>query len=93
MPVTSSGRRRTHGSWPRGTWYEADCLWRPRRLIVELDSRSFHDTAAAFEHDRTRDRRLHAEGWHVLRVTWRQLSDEPEALAGDLRALLARLDL
>jgi Protein of unknown function (DUF559) len=55
----------------RGTWYEADCLWRPQRLIVELDSRSFHDTAAAFEHDRTRDRRLHAEGWHVLRVTWR----------------------
>jgi hypothetical protein len=28
-------------------------------------------------------------GWRVIRVTWRQLHDEPEALARDLRALLA----
>jgi hypothetical protein len=76
-----------------GHWYEGDCVWRAERLIVELDSRGFHDTAAAFEGDRLRDRRLHAEGWRVIRVTWRQLRDEPEMLAQDVRALLSRPSL
>jgi hypothetical protein len=34
-----------------------------------------------------------AERWHVIRVTWRQLRDEPEALAADLRAVVSRSDL
>ena len=28
-------------------------------------------------------------GWPVMRITWRQLHDEPEAIARDLRAFLA----
>jgi hypothetical protein len=35
-----------------------------------------------------RDRALIAGGWRVARVTWRQLHDEPEALAADLRRIL-----
>ena len=46
-------------------------------------------TAAAFERDRARDRVLNARGWRVVRITWRQLHDEPEAVAYDLRALLS----
>ena len=72
-----------------GVWIECDCLWRDRRVIVELDGRAVHSTAAAFERDRARDRMLHARGWRVVRVTWRQLHDEPEAVAYDLRALLS----
>lgn len=72
-----------------GRWIEADCLWRAQRLIVELDSRGFHDTARAFESDRARDRAASVGGWTVIRVTWRQLHDEPSALAGDLHNLLA----
>jgi hypothetical protein len=73
----------------RGRWIEADCVWRARRLIVELDGRAVHATTQAFERDRARDRALQAAGWRVVRVTWRQLHDDPDALAADLRGLLA----
>jgi Transcriptional regulator, AbiEi antitoxin/Protein of unknown function (DUF559) len=72
----------------REEWIEVDCLWRERGLAVELDSRSAHGTRSAFEADRERDRRLQAEGWRVVRITWRQLHDEPERIARDLRRLM-----
>jgi very-short-patch-repair endonuclease len=71
-----------------GRYIEADCLWRNQRLIVELDSRAWHDTRRAFERDRERDRLLQAAGWHVIRITWRQLHDDPDGVARDLRRLL-----
>jgi very-short-patch-repair endonuclease len=71
-----------------GRWIEADCVWRAERLIVELDGHATHGTAAAYERDRARDRTLNAAGWRVVRVTWRQTHDEPNALAADLRTLL-----
>ena len=74
----------------RGRWMECDCVWRPHRLIVELDGRETHDTAAAFERDRARDRALHAAGWRVVRVTWRQLHADADRIAADLRDLLGQ---
>jgi very-short-patch-repair endonuclease len=43
------------------------------------------------QRDRARDRALNVAGWRVVRVTWRQLASEPEALATDLRRLLGSL--
>jgi very-short-patch-repair endonuclease len=81
---------RTNHWLPIGAeWIECDCVWTERRLIVELDGHAAHATPAAFERDRARDRALAAGGWHTIRVTWRQLHEEPEALAADLRRLLA----
>jgi uncharacterized protein DUF559 len=71
-----------------GQWIEVDCVWHEQRLIVELDGYGTHRTRAAYEGDRARDRALVAAGWRVIRVTWRQLRDEPELLARDLRAAL-----
>ena len=71
-----------------GRTFEVDCVWRAERVVVELDSRQFHDAAEAFELDRLRDRALVTAGWAVLRVTWRQLGSGREALARDLTALL-----
>ncbi|HEX2096549.1 MAG TPA: DUF559 domain-containing protein [Solirubrobacterales bacterium] len=65
-----------------------DCLWREQRLVVELDGRAVHQTQRAFEADRERDRILSAEGWRVIRVTWRQLRDDAEAVVTDMRAAL-----
>jgi very-short-patch-repair endonuclease len=70
--------------------FEVDCVWRDARLVVELDSRRFHGTDGAFERDRARDRRLAAAGWTVVRVTWRQIHDEPTVLLADLRGLILR---
>jgi putative AbiEi antitoxin of type IV toxin-antitoxin system len=73
----------------RGRFFEPDCIWDEQRLLVELDGRAAHGTERAFERDRERDRILLAEGWRSTRVTWRQLRDEPAAIAADLRAQLA----
>lgn len=70
------------------SFIEPDCMWRDQRLIVELDGYGTHRTRAAYENDRARDRALTASGWRVMRVTWRQLCDEPERVARDLRAIL-----
>jgi hypothetical protein len=71
-----------------GRWFEADFLWRDQRFIVELDGHQTHGTRAAFERDRERDRVLQARGWRIVRITWRQLHDNPDAVAADLARLL-----
>jgi very-short-patch-repair endonuclease len=68
--------------------FEVDCVWPEQRLIVELDGHASHSPAHAFELDRARDRRLEAAGWRVIRITWRQLVQEPELVEADLRRLL-----
>jgi very-short-patch-repair endonuclease len=74
--------------WVRGRFVEVDCLWDAQRVIVELDGRAAHGTARAFESDRERDRLLSADGWRVVRLTWRQVRDEAAQIADDLRKLL-----
>jgi very-short-patch-repair endonuclease len=72
----------------RGRFFEIDALWERERVALELDSRSVHGTPRNFESDRQRDRILIAEGWRTLRITWRQLQEEPEAVGADLRLAL-----
>ena len=69
--------------------HEVDFLWPDERVIVEVDGFAFHGTRAAFERDRAKDRALQAAGYVVLRITWRQLVDEPEAVIAALAAALA----
>ncbi|MDQ3759295.1 MAG: type IV toxin-antitoxin system AbiEi family antitoxin domain-containing protein [Actinomycetota bacterium] len=65
-----------------------DCLWRDAAMVLELDGRSAHARAMAFEDDRTRDRGLLASGLRPMRATWNQLSYGADALERDLRAVL-----
>jgi very-short-patch-repair endonuclease len=74
----------------RGRFFEIDALWERERVAVELDSRSIHGTRKKFESDRQRDRILVAEGWRTMHVTWRQLQEEPEAIAEDLKKALGQ---
>jgi very-short-patch-repair endonuclease len=67
---------------------EADVIWPDAKLIVELDSRQAHLTMSAFETDRERDRAAALAGWTVIRVTWRQLTEQPQGLIRDLKRLL-----
>jgi very-short-patch-repair endonuclease len=69
--------------------FECDCPWREQRVIAELDGHTTHRTRAAFEDDRVRDRTLTANGWRTVRITWRQLQRDPDALAIDLTRILA----
>jgi very-short-patch-repair endonuclease len=67
----------------------ADCVWIDQHVIVELDGVAAHSRHANFESDRKRDRRLLVAGWRPTRVTWSQLTREPDDLERELRALLA----
>jgi hypothetical protein len=67
--------------------YEVYCNGRTRRLDfayphikldVEGDGFGAHGSRQAFEDDRERDADLIADGWMVLRFTWRQVRDRPE---------------
>jgi hypothetical protein len=69
--------------------HEVDVLWAEQLLVVELDSRSYHQTRAAFERDRIRDAALQLAGYLVLRVTRRRLDSEPEAVIRTIRSLLS----
>jgi very-short-patch-repair endonuclease len=66
---------------------EVDMLWRPQRLIAELDGRAYHQDA--FEEDRDRDAALTAAGLRVVRMTWRRLAGREEREAERFRTLLA----
>ena len=72
-----------------GDWLEVDCVWPEQRLIVELDSRAHHQTTAAFERDRRRDRRAQASGWRTVRVTDHAMRAEASRLRAELTALIA----
>lgn len=73
--------------WLHG--YLVDALWPAARVVVELDGFATHGHRAAFERDRRRDQRLAAEGYIVLRVTDRQLREEPLAVVARLARALA----
>jgi very-short-patch-repair endonuclease len=70
--------------------HEVDLLWAAQRLVVEVDGFAYHGGRAAFERDRLRDAELQAAGYRVVRVTWRQLVERPEALIARLAQALAR---
>ncbi len=76
--------------WLGDRFVSPDCLWRDRRLIVELHSIRHHGTGPAISRDAARDRRLLLAGWRVIHVTWAQLHDRREAAAleRDLRRAL-----
>ena len=69
--------------------FEVDFVWPEHRLVVETDGHQFHGHRMAFEHDRKRDQILVAAGYRVMRITWRQLRDEPLAVIARLTMALA----
>jgi predicted transcriptional regulator of viral defense system len=76
---------------PDGKRYQSDFLWRDAKLIVEADSRRFHDTDSAFVSDRKRQQQLELAGWRVSRCTWEEVEKEPRRLALTVEGLLAQL--
>jgi very-short-patch-repair endonuclease len=69
---------------------EVDAVWWDECLIVELDSRTYHERRIAFEEDRKRDAALMVAGYRVLRITDVRLAQEPAVVMREVAALLAR---
>jgi very-short-patch-repair endonuclease len=68
--------------------YEVDFYWPAYGLVLEVDGFRYHSTRRAFEHDRRKDNDLRAAGLNTMRVTWRQITDEPLAVVARLAQAL-----
>jgi very-short-patch-repair endonuclease len=68
--------------------WEVDAFWPEAKLIVEVDGYAYHGNRAAFERDRRKDAVLTLAGYTVVRVSWRQIADEPLAVVALLGGLL-----
>jgi very-short-patch-repair endonuclease len=72
--------------------YTVDFLWRAQRLVVEVDGYKYHSSRVAVERDSKKSAKLTAAGLHVMRVTWRQMTDEPYAVIVRVAQALARAE-
>lgn len=73
--------------------YEVDFLWRAAGLAVEVDGFHYHSSRSSFEADRRKDAQLVAGGIAVLRLTWRQITQEPLVAVRDLAQALLHADV
>jgi hypothetical protein len=69
--------------------FRPDMLWRQARLIVELDGRDAHHTAAQRDSGRRRQAELERRGFTVIRFTGAQVHHDPTGVVARLRRLLA----
>jgi hypothetical protein len=65
-----------------------DFTYRQPRLVIEADGRPYHMSLLDRDSDRWRDTDLVAAGWPVIRVTWRDLTHEPERFAAAVARVL-----
>lgn len=67
-----------------------DIVFSSARLVIEIDGWAYHGDRARFQRDRTRQNRLVADGWTVLRFTWDDLTRRPADTVAAVRAALRR---
>lgn len=61
------------------------------RVAVEVDGWAWHSAGDRFQHDRTRQNALVAQGWTVLRFTWADLRERPEHVLAVVTKAVNRL--
>jgi hypothetical protein len=62
----------------------ADLLFARERVIVEVDGMRAHSGQSAFVRDRRRQNALVAAGYLVLRFTWWDLVERPQAVVNEI---------
>jgi len=81
-----------HEVWHAGRFVaRVDAALPECRLAVEVDGYEHHSSPEAFQHDRTRQNRLVALGWTVLRFTWDDVVRRPAMVAQTIREAIDRL--
>src|ERR1700733_812261 len=62
-----------------------DAVWWEQKLVVELDGRDNHSSWNQIQNDRSKELRLRAGGFDVVRYGTRQCEEEPALVEADLR--------
>lgn len=84
----AAGLPRPHANVPFGP-YELDLFWPDHGVAVEIDGRAYHSSRIRFEGDRRKDIWLRSRGIQVIRLTWRQITQEAVASAVQVGQVLA----
>lgn len=69
--------------------YELDFFWRDARLAIEIDGYRHHSSRPRFEGDRRKDAWLRARGLSVIRLSWRQITEDAMATGVQVGQALA----
>jgi very-short-patch-repair endonuclease len=77
-------------AWLRSVDGRVDLAYIDARVIVEADSRRWHDSPEAFQADRRRDNLAQLAGWTILRFTWEDIVKRPSYVIGTVETALAR---
>lgn len=81
-----------HEVWSAGRFVaRVDAAYPDLRLAIEVDGFEHHSSPTAFQRDRTRQNRLVALGWTVLRFTWADVVKDPAHVAQLIRQAVQRL--
>lgn len=72
-----------------GTTLLPDLLWREHKLVVEIDGAQFHASRQAREDDARKQAILEAHGYRVLRISYAQLTQQPEQTIARITRALA----
>jgi hypothetical protein len=68
--------------------WEVDAVWPAQRVALEVDGALTHGHRLAVERDHRRDLDVQAAGYRTVRVTYRQLTEEPLHVVARLARLL-----
>lgn len=71
--------------------YEVDFYWPDAKLVVEIDSYTFHRSWPQIQRDHERDAHLKVCGHDVLRYTEQRLRTDEDGAFGQIGTLLARV--
>jgi len=71
-----------------GRQIRIDFAYPEQRIAIESDGFSVHGSRSSFESDRERQNLLALDGWTILRFTWRQICENPLAVAEQIRQAL-----
>lgn len=81
-----------HEVWHAGRFVaRIDAAYPHLLLAIEVDGFAHHTSPDAFQRDRTRQNRLVALGWTVLRFTWDDVVNRPAEVAETIRQAITRL--
>jgi very-short-patch-repair endonuclease len=73
--------------------FEVDFLWRDQRVVVETDGGRYHDNPSAQVRDSQRNQALAHAGYRVIRIGWKQLTNQPDRTIAEIRRFLTQSDV
>jgi very-short-patch-repair endonuclease len=75
----------------RDLTFYVDVIVRKRKLVIEIDGRSYHTGTEVFETDRWRQNLLILDGWCILRFTWVMIEERPQEVIAMIREAIEML--